>query len=579
MKHKAFRPDRVQDYFLAEWKVLLIVTVTGLVYNIGLLAGPWFEGRMTGKLVDILTGSGSPREMGTLALGYALTILAVQGNRYFKRFYVRRFANNVSRRMKQVLYAKLVARSRVSLISEGEGSIMTKAIGDVDDCVEGMRKFTTELFDTGVALLAYCGMLLHYDWRLALICMLFPPISYAAAEKLKTVVQKTGEQRKEQSAALNAATLDRARNALTYRVFGREEDRRQAYEENLDAYESAAIRANVWNTSMVPIYRSIALLGIPFLLWFGQKNVMDTGWSSWDIAAFTTFLACFTKLARKASRAAKLFNAVHKAQVSWHRVKPLLAATGEALPERLVPAEAAPLRAEDLCFAYPGGEELLHNVSFQAQPGQIIGITGAVACGKSTLGKAFLCELPYEGSITFGGEELRDMDKSRRSSIFGYLGHDPELLSASVRENICMGDTQDPVPYLRAVCLDREVREMEQGLDTLVGPEGHRLSGGQAQRLALARTLYHKRPVLILDDPFSALDKPTEAEIFRELRELAKDSIVLLISHRLYLFPQLDRVLWMENGTVTAGTHEELLQKVPAYRALAADQEGGKNRA
>ena len=240
MKHKAFRPDRVQDYFLAEWKVLLIVTVTGLVYNVGLLARPWFEGQMTGKLVDILTGSAAPREMGTLALGYALTILAVQGNRYFKRFYVRRFANNVSRRMKQVLYAKLVTRSQVSLISEGEGSIMTKAIGDVDDCVEGMRKFTTELFDTGVALLAYCGMLLRYDWRLALICMLFPPISYAAAEKLKTVVQKTGEQRKEQSAALNAATLDRARNALTYRVFGREEDRRQAYEENLAAYQMAA---------------------------------------------------------------------------------------------------------------------------------------------------------------------------------------------------------------------------------------------------------------------------------------------------------------------------------------------------
>ena len=576
---KTFCPDRVLSYFRVEWLPLTLVTVSGLVYNIGLLATPWFEGRLAQCLADILGGSETAARMALLVLAYILTILVVQAARFVKRFYVRRFANNINRRMKGILYANLVRQSRTALEQEGAGELMTKAISDVDDCVEGMRKFTTELFDTGVALLAYCGMLLHYDWRLALICMLFPPISYTAAEKLKTVVQKTGEQRKEQSAALNAATLDRARNALTYRVFGREEDRRQAYEENLDAYESAAIRANVWNTSMTPIYRSIALLGIPFLLWFGQKNVMDTGWSSWDIAAFTTFLACFTKLARKASSAAKLFNAVHKAQVSWHRVKPLLAATGEALPERLVPAEAAPLRAEDLCFAYPGGEELLHNVSFQAQPGQIIGITGAVACGKSTLGKAFLCELPYEGSITFGGEELRDMDKSRRSSIFGYLGHDPELLSASVRENICMGDAQDPVPYLRAVCLDREVREMEQGLDTLVGPEGRRLSGGQAQRLALARTLYHKRPVLILDDPFSALDKPTETEIFRQLRILAKDSIVLLISHRLYLFPQLDRVLWMENGTVTAGTHEELLQKVPAYRALAADQEGGKNRA
>ena len=579
MKRKAFHPDRVQDYFLAEWKVLLIVTVTGLVYNVGLLAGPWFEGQMTGKLVDILTGSGSYPEMAVLALGYALTILVVQGNRYFKRFYVRRFANNVSRRMKQVLYAKLVARSRVSLISEGESSIMTKAIGDVDDCVEGMRKFTTELFDTGVALLAYCGMLLHYDWRLTLICMLFPFIAYVVAEKLKSKVQKTGERSKEQSASLSAATMDRARNALTYRVFGREADRQRAYEQELTAYEGAAIRANIWTTAMSPIYRAIALLSIPFLVYFGQKNVVGTGWSAWDIAAFTTFLACFNKLAAKTASAAKLFNSVHKAQVSWKRVKPILADPAEALPEHLTPAAPDTLRVESLSFAYPGGKDILRNVSFSAKPGQIIGITGAVACGKSTLGKAFLCELPYEGSITFGGEELRDMDKNRRSSIFGYLGHDPELLSASIRENICMGDGQDPVPYLHAVRLDREVTEMEQGPDTLVGPEGHRLSGGQAQRLALARTLYHKRPVLILDDPFSALDKPTEAEIFRELRELAKGSIVLLISHRLYLFPQLDRVLWMENGTVTAGTHGELLQKVPAYRALAADQEGGQNHA
>ena len=579
MKPEQFHPDRVGDYFRAEWKVLLLVTVSGIVYNVGLLTGPWFEGKMTGALVDILTGRGTLGQMGRLALLYALTILVVQGNRYIKRFYVRRFANNVSRRMKQILYAKLVGRSRESLMAEGEGSVMTKAIQDVDDCVEGMRKFTTELFDTGVALLAYGCMLLYYDWRLALICMLFPPISYGAAEKLKKVVQKTGERSKEQSAALNAATLDRARNALTYRVFGREADRQQAYEQNLNAYERAAVRANVWNTAMAPIYRTIALLGIPFLIYFGQKNVLGTGWSAWDIAAFTTFLACFNKLAAKASSAAKLFNAVHKAQVSWKRVKPILSGTAEPLPERLTPGKPDTLRAEKLCFAYPGGKPILENVSFEASPGQIIGITGPVACGKSTLGKAFLCELPYTGSITFGGKELREMTQTRRSSLIGYLGHDPELLSASVAENICMGDSRSPSPFLRAVCLDREIAEMEQGADTPVGPDGHRLSGGQAQRLALARTLYHRRPVLILDDPFSALDRTTEVQVFSALRELAKDSIVLLISHRLYLFPQLDRVLWMENGTVTAGTHEELLQKVPAYAILAADQEGGSAHA
>ena len=130
MRDKTFRPDRVKDYFLAEWKVLLFVTASGLIYNMGLLAGPWFEGKMTGELVDILTGSGTMKRMAALALCYVVTVLIVQGSRYFKRFYVRRFANNVSRRMKQILYAKLVTRSRESLTAEGEGSVMTKAISE-----------------------------------------------------------------------------------------------------------------------------------------------------------------------------------------------------------------------------------------------------------------------------------------------------------------------------------------------------------------------------------------------------------------------------------------------------------------
>lgn len=108
---------------------------------------------------------------------------------------------------------------------------MTKAILDVDDCVEGMRKFTTEIFDTGIALAAYAGMLLYYDWRLALLSMLFPPVSYLLAEKMKAIVQRTGVVYKEQSGALSSATLDRAENAITYRVFGCEQQRKQAYEE------------------------------------------------------------------------------------------------------------------------------------------------------------------------------------------------------------------------------------------------------------------------------------------------------------------------------------------------------------
>ncbi len=579
MKKERFQSDRVLAYFRLEWKVLVLITLSGLIYNLGLLAGPWFEGKMTGCLVDILNGNSEAAAMLSLVLGYVTAIAIVQVSRYVKRFYVRRFANNVNRRMKQVLYRSLVTKSRASLKEEGEGDVMTKAILDVDDCAEGMRKFTTEIFDTGVALASYAVMLLCYDWRLALLSMLFPPISYITAEKMKKMIQRTGAAYKKQSGALSAATLDRAQNAITYRVFGCEKDRQEAYEANLTAYEKSAIKANIWNTAMPPVYRVISMAGVLFILCFGQKNVLGTGWKSWSIAAFTTFLACFVKLSVKSSSAAKLFNAVHKAQVSWNRIKPLMAPKEEPEEDRSQEKKVCrELKVEHVNFVYPDGKKILDDISFTAKKGEIIGITGSVACGKSTLGKVFLCEYSYEGSISCDGKELRRMKDTERTGTIGYLGHDPELFNDSVKNNILMGENKNVDNFLKAVCLDQEVAGMEDGTETLVGNGGVRLSGGQGQRLALARTLCHKKPVLVLDDPFSALDKTTERQIFANLKELAKDNIVLLISHRLYLFPEMDQIIWMENGKAKVDTHENLLREVPEYRELFEEQEekGGR---
>lgn len=574
MKHtnSVQKPDRIASYFRLEWAALLAVTLSGLFYNIGLLAGPWFEGRLAQCLMDILGGRKNFSDMLTLAGAYVIIIAAVQTARYIKRFYVRRFANHVNRNMKQILYGNLVHRSKAEQDSENVGSIMTKAISDVDACVEGMRKFTTEIFDTGVALLGYAVLLFWYDWKLALLCLAFPPVSYFLAEKMKVVVQKTGAAAQESRGRLSAATLDRVSNASTYRVFGCEPQRDTDYEMHLADYEQTAVRANIWVAAMPPLYQIISMTSVLFILYFGGRNVTGTGWSAWDIAAFTTFLSCFTKLSVKSSKAAKLFNAVHKAEVSWKRIKPFM----KPVPKEKDFTAAPPgnLTVENLGVSYSGGTPVFQGLSFTAEPGQIIGVTGPVACGKSTLGKAFLCEFPYEGSIRFGNEELSSLTPTQRAAIAGYLGHDPELMSDSIQNNILLGDETNPAPLLDAVCLQQETDDMPEGIHTLVGSSGVRLSGGQQARLALARTLAHPRPLLILDDPFSALDQKTEREVFDHLRALAQDCIVLLISHRLYLFPELNQVIWMENGETTVGTHEELMDTCAPYAALYHLQKG-----
>lgn len=138
-----------------------------------------------------------------------------------------------------------------------------------------------------------------------------------------------------------------------------------------------------------------------------------------------------------------------------------------------------------------------------------------------------------------------------------------------------MGENKNVSDYLKLVCFNEEVQAMPDKENTMVGNGGVRLSGGQAQRLALARTLCHKRPVLILDDPFSALDKDTEKQIFANLKKYMADGIVIIISHRLYLFPQMNQVIWLENGQAVTGTHKKLMQEIPEYAQLYHAQEGG----
>lgn len=610
MEKKNFRPDRILAYFQVEWKTLIWITISGLVYNLGLMAGPWSEGKMVGCLMRILTGAARFSTMLRLALFYVIVIGTVQLARYIKRFYVRRFANDVNRRMKRILYCTLVHKSRVELEKEGAGNVITKAVSDVDDCVEGMRKFTTEIFDTGVALFGYVCMLLYYDWRIALISLIFPPFSYMIAEKMKAVVQRTGAAYKEEAGRLNTETLDRITNAITYRVYGCERERGEHYEACLTEYEQSAVKANIWNAALPPVYRVIAMAGTVMILYLGSRNIVGIGWTSWDVAAFTTFLSCYTKLSDKSSKAAKLFNAVQKAQVSWKRIHPYMERAAETVVEDEIAVREEKISIENcgepmnddweggtedktrmkevgkmekvitadhLTFAYPGSDPIFRDISFTAMPGQIIGITGPVACGKSTLGRSFLCEYPYEGHLTYGSRELSSYTEQERSRIVGYLGHDPELLGDSVENNVLLGDDDDVWTWLKAVCLDEEVREMEEKEKNVVGNSGVRLSGGQAARLALARTLCHKKPILVLDDPFSALDRRTEKQVFEHVKAYSKDRIVFLISHRLYLFPELDQVIWMDRKMGVCKSHERMmaenLQYAELYRAQVSQKE------
>lgn len=565
MKNKIKQPHELLSYFKAEKLVLVIITFSGIIYNIGMSVGPFFEGLLVQMLYDILQQRKTFNDMVILAFIYIVVILIIQISRSIKRFYVRRFANNVSRQMRHALYNSLVYTPYQTMKESNIGDIMTKAISDVDACVEGMRKFTTEIFDTGVVLVVYVSVMLSYDWKLTLLSCSFIPLAYFIANRLKEKITYYHAEYKKSASNLNNAILDRVENSLTYRIFSREENRTQYLEQQLLNYEKSAVRANIWETSMKPIYHMISMSGVIFLLYFGSRNVLGSGSVQWNLAAFTTYLSCFTKMAVKSSSAAKLMNAIQKAQVSWKRIQPLMKPSVIPLEKPMIQLKNKwQLQVNHLSVGYDN-QLIIHDLSFQAHQGDIIGICGPVAAGKTTLGKAFIFEPQVKGEILIDGTRLT----SKNQSLYvGYMGHQSELIADTIKQNITLGKTNSIQSVLEFVGLDQEIEQNSE-----IGEDGNLLSGGQKARLAFARTLYHQKPLLILDDPFASIDLENEANMIKKLKE-NKNQIILFISHRITHFASFDQVIWLEEGNTQIKTHQEMLKENQAYAHIYQMQGG-----
>lgn len=547
----------IWNYILKEKKYLFLITITGLIYNVGLLAGPYFEGQLAGCLVDISKNLKTANSMIQLSVIYVCIILLVQCARFLKRYFVRKFGNDINRNLKMDVYKHFVYDTSND---ENAGSIMTKAISDADACSEGIRKFTTEIFDTGIALISYIMMLVLYDAKLTCFVIIFQVISYLIANKLGPVVAKNASNAKKSAERLNASTLDRLHLAITYRIYGEESNMHEVYEKDLQDYEDKTVRSNILETSLKPLYEIISMTGIVFIIYFGSKRVVN---NLWDIAIFTTYISCFTKMAVKSSKAAKLFNAVQKAKISWDRIYPIIDNDHEVKNRK--PLDVNTLEVCNLSYAYDD-QVIFSNVSFQAKKGDIIGITGEIASGKSTLGKVFLENSHYQGKILVNGKQLKDIEKEY--AVTSYMGHNLELFDDTIENNIEFGKEGNILPVLDIVSMKEEVENFSDGIYTKLKEGGIKLSGGQQSRIALARTLYHARGIIVLDDPFSACDKNTEKEIYENIRREYKDSIIFLISHRLSLFDQMNQVLFIDNQSVESGTHLELLKNNDKYKHL-----------
>jgi ATP-binding cassette subfamily B protein len=229
---------------------------------------------------------------------------------------------------------------------------------------------------------------------------------------------------------------------------------------------------------------------------------------------------------------------------------------------------------ENISFGYGPDRQILKNVSFEIKPGQKVAVVGASGAGKSTLVKLlFRFYDPDDGSISIDGQNIREHTQLSLRQAIGIVPQDTVLFNESIFENVRYGrpeaDDESVQESIEMALLDELIKRLPQGRNTLVGERGLKLSGGEKQRVSIARTILKRSPILVFDEATSSLDSKSEQAILKSLREIAQDHTSLVIAHRLSTVIDADRILVLDQGEIIEqGNHEELLERKGAYAEL-----------
>lgn len=298
---------------------------------------------------------------------------------------------------------------------------------------------------------------------------------------------------------------------------------------------------------------------------------------TFTIGALVAFTTLLSQTLSPLMRASAMFFNLRYASAAADRVfsminEPSEPDGGETLKE--LPKDIPAVSFRNVCFEYEKGKPVLSGINLDVAVGETVGFAGPSGCGKSTL-LGLVCGFypPSSGIITVGGIQLNGNNLKSTRNLISYVSQEAYLFPISIYDNIAMGKpnaTRDEIiAAAKAAYAHDFIMETENGYDTIVGERGNRLSGGQIQRISIARAMLKNAPILLLDEATSALDVKAEAEVQQALDNLSSGRTVLVVAHRLSTIRNSDRIAVIENGVVSeCGTHEELTEAGGTYAKL-----------
>ena len=544
------RYDKISTYFKLNKKLFILATIAGVIFN-GLMA---FVPLVQGELINAYKAQKDAKYIILFALSFLAFIVFIQVNRYLKRYFVRDFSNRMVLQMRTVSFQNLIKDDISEFSKTSKGYIMSKTLLDIKDCAEGVRKMLTEVYDSVILMLGYLISMMIMDYKVTLIISIFLIASIIVANLMKKAIFKTTSEYKKTFSKAKDVTLNSLKNEVYYRGFGVSNFYYQKYQDTQDNLEKKSIKSMIFKSSLEPTYQAIAFIGMLFVIYMCGKKVID---DVWLIGTFSAFLSTYVLVANKVSKVGKIFNAYTTFKVSWKRCSPYLKSK-EKQKEIAYPTDKLDLDVNNLSFGFDK-DFVLHNISFHLEKGQSLGICGMIHSGKSTLGAALSGLYNYDGNIKLQGVELKEVRNDIGNNFISYVPSEVEIFNDTIKYNVAFED-KDIFKEMALSCLDQDVNNFENKENEVLSHSTTNLSGGQQKRLQIARSLYNNPKLIVMDDPFNAIDLDMSVKITENIINNYKNSIFVLINNQKEILKKLDYIIFLKNDTYLFGTYDELMK-------------------
>lgn len=483
--------------------------------------------------------------------------------------------------LRQDLFDKVQRFSFKNVDDFSTGSLVTRLTNDIQQIQNVVMMGLRMMFRAPGLLIGALIMAFLMNAKLALVILVvIPLLTLAIAIILRTAYPRFGAMQKAID-RLNNGIQEALTNVRVIKSFVREEHEEEKFKEANTGLKDAGMRAlNVVITTM-PVMMLAMNVTTLAVVWYGGKIIIAGNMPVGDLTAFTTYIV---QILMSLMMLSMVFLQSSRAMACVKRVDEILDVAidltdeGARYPEKQV--EQGQVEFQDVCYSYDGGKDslVLEHLSFTARPGETIGIIGATGSGKTSLVQ--LIPRLYDvtsGRVLVDGIDVRDYSLEHLRNGVGMVLQKNVLFSGSIEENLRWGDEEATMEEIRVAAdsaqADGFVTAFPKGYESEMGQGGANVSGGQKQRLCIARALLKKPKILILDDSTSAVDTATEAKIRECFRTSLKDTTKFIIAQRIGSVEDADQIMVLDDGRITAmGTHEELLASCEAYQEIYYSQ-------